>query len=334
MKTHLRILYGADDRFQIVRQTIDVCKDYFSSIKIINSGPLELEKKFVDLPNNTTIETLNFFFGDLESARNALLYDVDVGDYVLWLDADERPSQHLLNNLDKIVFELESTGIRSGRFPGWNHLWHDDGRQLCEVWDYNNELRFPKDYVDYGKKHIDFINGKTNIMPVPTIGRMVKKQHEFTSAGTVFGGHGNIINSKNNIDMHVVMYPIIHLKHDIMVYQSLVTCTYVNPCLNAPIKDGYKPYVNSVEYKLLRDFQKRTGVKTQNDLCNKLHLHIDKAFKEEFKQLCLLPEFRDSNLYDNFFKHYHVWAERYDVSWKTPPIFCGNVCCKYNNIQL
>lgn len=335
MRVHLRILYGADDRFQIVRQTIDVCKGYFHSIRVVNSGPAELAKQFKDLPPEASVETLNFFFGDLESARNAFLYDVDVGDYVLWLDADERPSQHLLDNLDKIVDELERVQIYQARFPAWSHLWHDDGRQLCEKWTYDDPIRFPKDSDDYGRVHLaQLAKGERDRIPVPTIGRMVKKCHPFTSAGTNFGGHGNIVNKKNCIDMHIVMYPICHLKHDIMVYQSFVTCTYVNPCLNSPIKDGYKPYTQSVEFKKLREFQKRTGVKTQNDLCWKLHLKPDLQFKQELKELMMSPEFKDSKLYDNFFQHYHVWANKYNLSWKTPPIFCGNVCCKYNHIQL
>lgn len=334
MKTHLRILYGADDRYQLVRQTIDVCKGYFSSIKLINSGPLELELQFKDLPTEASVETLNFFFGDLESARNAMLYDIDVGDYIFWLDADERPTQYLLDNLDKIIFELEKTKVYSGRFPGWNHQWNDDGVQMCEEWTYNNPWRFPKDADDYGIKHLANIRGENPIIPIPTIGRMVKKCHSFTSAATNFGGHGNILNHKSNESMYIVMYPIVHLKHDIMVYQSAVTCTYVNPCLNSPIKNGYKPYVNSIEFKKLREFQKRTGVKTQNDLCYKLHLNIDKEFKSDFKKLCACSEFVNSVLYDNFFKHYHVWANHYDISWKTPPTFCGKICCKYKYIQL
>lgn len=334
MKTHLRILYGADDRYQIVRQTINVCSDYFSTVKIINSGPKELEKKFDNLPANTSIETLNFFFGDLESARNAFLYDVDVNDWVVWLDADERPSQHFLDNIEKMEFEMEHNRIVSARLPGWNHQWDENGKQLCEEWTYNDPLRFPKDAEDYGLKHLAQMRGESSVIPVPTIGRMVKKLHPFCSAATNFGGHGHIINFKNDHIMRIVMYPIIHLKHDIMVHQSFVTCTYVNPCLNAPIKNGYKPYVNSIEYKKLREFQLKTGVRTQNDLCFKLHLHPDIQFKNEFKDLCLCEEFRNSVLYDNFFKLYHVWAEKYDLSWKTPPIFCGKVCCKYKNIQL
>lgn len=334
MKIHLRILYGADDRYQIARNTIDVCDGYFETMKLVNTGPCELSKRWKWLPKNTVFENFPFFFGDLESARNALLYDVDVGDYVLWLDADERPTQHLLDNLDRIAWELDKSGAYSGRFPGWNHLWADDGSRLTEEWRYEVSQRFPVDAEDYGHKHVAHMKGENSICPVPTIGRMVKKLSPWCSAGTNFGGHGNIINGKNNITMHIVMYPICHLKHDIMVYQSAVTCTYVNPCLNAPVKDGYKPYINSAEYKKLRDFQNMTGVKTQNDLCNKLHLSIDSQFKQEFKQLLLCNEFRNSTLYDNFFRLYHVWPERYDLSWATPPIFCGKECCRYKNIQL
>lgn len=334
MKTHLRILYGADDRFQMVTQTLDVCKDYFDTIRVVNSGPAELAKQFKKIPQNASIETLNFFFGDLESARNAFLYDVDIGDYVLWLDADERPTQHLLNNIDRIIHELEETKFYSARLPSWNHIWDDDGKQVTENWSYEDPLRFPKDAIDYGEKWNANLRKETSVIPVSTTGRFVKKLNPFMSAATNFGGHGHILNHKNVHDMRIVMYPITHLKHDIMHYQSICTCTYVNPCLNAPVKDGYKPYINSVEFKKLREFQTKYGIRTQNDLCWKLHLTPDEEFRGWLKELFLCQEFKDSKLYDNFFKYYHVWADRYNLSWKTPPTFCGKICCRYKHIQL
>lgn len=333
MRFHLRILYGADDRYQIARQTLDVCKDYFHTIRVVNSGPPELKDKFKDLPPNTTVETLHFFFGDLESARNAMLYDVDVGDYVLWLDADERPSQLMLDNLEFIASEVERRQVWGVRFPGCNHEWNTDGTPRHGMWDFDNRDAFPKHAEEYGEK-MTLANQGKGPFPLGTIGRMLKKLHPLAGANTNFGGHGNLINYKNNFDMFVTRFPIIHLKHDIMIFQSAATCTYVNPCLNAPIKDGYKPYANSVEFKKLREFQIRTGAKTQNDLCRKLHLYPDPQFKAELKELLLCEEFRNSQLYDNFFKHYHVWAGKYDCSWKTPPIYCGNNCCRYKNIQL
>lgn len=334
MKTHLRILFGADDRYQLVQQTIDVSAEYFDTVRIVNSGPSELALQFHTLPKNVCIETLNFFCGDLESARNAFLYDVDLGDYVLWLDADERPTKLFLDNIDKIIAETEQRKIWGVRSIGCNHLWADDGRCLHGEWDFNDKYKFPLNAEDYGEKENAFLRGEYPVRPNSSIGRMVKKVSPFISSATNFGGHGNILNYKNNYDMFYAPYPLIHIKHEIMVFQSFVTCTYVNPCLNAPIKDGYKPYVNSVEYKMLREFQIRTGVKSQNDLCKKLHLNIDLKFKNELRSLFESPEFANSVLYDNFFKHYQVWAKRYDLSWKTPPVFCGKPCCRYNNIQL
>ena len=67
MKIHLRILYGADDRFLFVKNTIDVCQKYFDTIRVVNTGPIELEKQFQDLPSNVVVETLNFCCGDLEA---------------------------------------------------------------------------------------------------------------------------------------------------------------------------------------------------------------------------------------------------------------------------
>jgi len=333
MNFHLRILYGADDRYQIVRQTLDVSKDYFKTIRVVNSGPDELKNRFHDLPDNTTVETLNYFFGDLESARNSMLYDVPVGDYVLWLDADERPSQLLLENLQEIGEEAERRKIWGVRFPGCNHEWNPDGTHRHGTWDFNNENAFPKTAEDYGMKLHLAEHGK-GPHPLGTVGRMVKKVNSLISANTNFGGHGNILNWKNNHDMFVTRYPIMHFKHDIMIYQSSVTCTYVNPCLHAPIKNGYKPYAESAEFKKLREFQVRTGAKTQNDLCRRLHLYPDPRFKMELKELFMCDEFKNSTLYENFFNRYHIWAGKYDCCWRTPATYCGNNCCRYKNIQL
>jgi hypothetical protein len=234
--------------------------------------------------------------------------------------------------LEEIVAYSNKCGIVGVRLPGCNHLWKDGKRH--GHWNFNNRYDFPFDAEDYARKMSDYHEKRHPHGPIGTIGRMMKKTSVHFSANTNFGGHGMIINHKNNFDMFCTRFPIVHLKHEIMVFQSHCTCTYVNPCLNAPVKDGYKPYAKSVEYKKLRDFQKRTGVKTQNDLCERLHIHPDQRFKEELKELFLCEEFKNSQLFDNFFKHYHVWAGKFDCSWATPAIYCGESCCRYNHIQL
>lgn len=70
MKKHLRILYGADDRFELVKETIGVCLGYFDTIRISNSGPRSLSEKLrKSLHPSVVVEDLNHFLGDLDSAR-------------------------------------------------------------------------------------------------------------------------------------------------------------------------------------------------------------------------------------------------------------------------
>jgi hypothetical protein len=347
MKIHLRILYGADDRFEIVKHTLNVCQGYFDTIKLINSGPVELYNKLTTiLPNNGSVEQLNYYCGDIESARNAFLYDVDIDDWVFWLDADERPSQHLLNNLDKIIKESDQRDIFIVKPTFISHYFlnnkqHTDWKNMYGIkgadWDFEDTDVFAKNAEDYGDLHIKYNNKKTPYIPIPTVCRLFKKKTHFASADSNFGGHGQILNYRGDIRTFYVPYAINHLKHEIMVYQSCTTCVYFNPTFNANTLNSRKHYMASLEYKKLREFQKKTGVKTQNDLCNNLYINPNFEFKEQFKELCECEEFKNSNLENNLFKHYpEFWSKRYDLNWETPfhDMYCGKLCCKYNNIQL
>ena len=39
MKIHLRILLGPDKRYQLIKNTVDVCDGHFDSIGVLNAGP-------------------------------------------------------------------------------------------------------------------------------------------------------------------------------------------------------------------------------------------------------------------------------------------------------
>lgn len=336
MKIHLRILYGADDRFLFVKNTIDVCHKYFDTIRIVNAGPIELEKKFQNLPPNVVVETMNFYCGDLEVARNCFLYDVDVNDYVLWLDSDERPTQYLLDNLKNIVDICESNNSYIVRFPFIPHFWEGNTNNIlhpkCVDFMYNFDS-YPHDTTDFHNKCQLFAHGKIGIQPHTAIDRFFKKTRRQCSALTNFGGHGSIYNTSCEDSWVYVRYPINHYKPDVTIYQSATTSVYFNPCINISTIDGVSMYLNSDEYKMLRDFQTRTGVVTQNDLCYKLHINFDKQFKYEFKLLCENSKFVNSTLLSNLFTHWSKWSNLYDLSWETPYVYCGGECCKYERLQ-
>jgi len=340
MKKHLRVLYGADDRFEFVRNTINVCKDYFDTIRVVNSGPPVLVQKFINLPPNVHIETLNFYCGDLEMVRNSFLYDVDIGDYVLWLDSDECPTQFLLDNIDVVINTCEVNKVNIVRFPFIPHFWNAGTNILSfpvHFVDNNfkeNFSRYPIDHNDWSKKCEDYAAGRTKTNPNGISDRFFKKTHKNVSAITNFGGHGSIYNGSEYDDWRYVRYPICHYKPYIAIYQSGTTSVYFNPCINISTVHGSKTYLDSIEYKMLREFQRKTKVITQNDLCYKLYINIDLEFKSMFKQLCESPELRNSKLLSNCFNHWTIWSEKYDLDWKTPHVFCGGECCKYKDIQI
>ena len=49
MKKHLRLLYGADDRFQFVSETVKFCHEYFDTVRILNTGLKEFGDNFKNL---------------------------------------------------------------------------------------------------------------------------------------------------------------------------------------------------------------------------------------------------------------------------------------------
>jgi hypothetical protein len=322
-----------------VKNTIDVCQKYFDTIRVVNTGPIELEKQFQDLPSNVVVETLNFYCGDLEASRNCFLYDVDINDYVLWLDSDERPTQYLLNNLKNIIHTCESSNSFIVRFPFIPHHWDAHTNVIrfpvgesCKDFMYNFDS-YPIDHADWCMKSIRFHTNQSNINPNVAVDRFFKKTRHQCSAVTNFGGHGGIYNTSSEEPWVYVRYPICHYKPDIAIYQSATTSVYFNPCINISISDGVSEYLNSEEYKILREFQKRTGVITQNDLCYKLHLNLDKQFKDEFKLLCENSKFVNSTLLSNLFTHWSKWSTLFDLSWETPHVYCGGECCKHENLQ-
>lgn len=307
MKKHLRILFGADNRFKYVNDTIQVSHNFFDTVRIVNTGPDVLTEQFINLPPNVSIETLNFFYGDLEVARNNFLYDVDIGDYMMWLDSDERPSQSLLNNIDFLIDELEKTDALNAIFSVIPHIWEDED-----------------DKLSIGCLH------------VPSLNRMVKKVHKYTSAISNFGGHGEIYNYDNFDKWYACSGDIgfiNHYKSRLSIAQSAFTSVFANPCINSSVIDATSEYEKSDEFKLVTEFKLFHKVISNTDLIKKLYFERDEEFIADLKLLAENPILINSKLTSNYYKEWHMFSKKYNFSWETPDGFCGKDCCKYTNLQ-
>lgn len=310
MRKHLRILYGCDDRYQVVANTVKVCENYFDTIQIINSGPEEFAEH-IRSRVNVEVTQFNQFF-EIESCRRAQIKDIPWNDWVMWLDADETPSVQLLYHLDENVDFCERNGIDLIRYY-WSEL-----TEGVHQHPFPNEERLKKVENVFAARR--FIKRKPGI--------------QLSSA---FGAH-EVFRNKNEKWIYIP-YPMIHHKSRLQYYQSVTFSGFMNPTVhydcNRPISD----VLNTPEYKSLKAFQRRWKTFTSNDLVRKLKIEKNETYKAELKELFMsFPRAEGHGLkHDDAiitFKFMRNFAEDYDLNVESPYYQCGQACCKYGNIQL
>jgi hypothetical protein len=317
MKKHLRILYGCDDRFEITKKTVELCQGHFDTITILNSGPIEFFEK---LRNNLSANVIQFNkFIELESARRALFCNIPINDWVLWLDADERPSKELLENIDNIITIAENGGKNSIAM-----IWqeHCDGR-VCHV---TKPLPTLDDLRD--------TSGPYFMAP-----KLVKIEGDLFF-NTNFGSHEICRNVSERILR--VPYIVHHFKSHVQYCQSILYSGYFNPFVHVNISNIniLKTCINLPEFIKLRELQKKYNVYTSNDLVKKIKIEKNKDFIDEIKQLFLtFPGIDDYNNQSSSYvfvsnkEHYisfvqmHRLAHLYDLSLDTPNYECTEECC-------
>lgn len=323
MKKHLRILYGCDDRFDIAVNTVKVCNKYFDTITILNSGPKEFYEKIKNnIPINVEVKQLEKFL-EIESCRRAIIEDVPNNEWVLWLDADERPSPQLLNDFDNMLNLADS-----GDFNIIRLIW-------CE---HTEGIRCPV-HEPIPKTHEELKNGLNVNYFMPF--RLVKKE-ECIGVASNFGAHELFVLNEENI-----MYSpniVFHMKSHIQYYQSVVFSGFLNPFahVNCSNLELLRDCLNHKNYVDLRKFQKRTGVFTSNDFVRKIKIEKDESFIKEVKELFF--SFNNTDIsgglgmqHNNIgvtFKFMKDFAEKYNLNVESPHYPCNNPCCVYDDVQL
>jgi len=317
MKKHLRILYGCDDRFEITKKTVELCQGYFDTITILNSGPIEFLEK---LKNNLSANVIQFNkFIELESTRRAVFHNIPINDWVLWLDADERPSKELLKNIESIISIAENENKNSIAM-----IWqeHCDGK-VCHV-----------------------------TKPIPTLDSLRDTSGPYFMSPKLIKIEGNLVFNTNfgaheicrNVNERILRVPYLvhHFKSHIQYCQSVLYSAYFNPFVHVNISDlnTLKTCMNLPEFLKLRELQKKYSVYTSNDLVKKIKIEKNELFINDIKQLFLtFPSFDDysnpsssynfiSNKehYSSFFQMHRV-AHLYDLSLDTPYYECKEECC-------
>jgi len=307
-RKHLRILYGCDDRFQLTVDTVKVCLPYFDTVRVINSGPSEFYQKLRDaLPLSAEIEQLNWFL-EIESARRAMAWSVPWDEWFVWLDADHRPSQAFLENLDDRIELAEKNG-------------NDHIRPVCA--EHLNGVYYPPSFIP---KDWDELMSKGQGMYCP---RNIIKKKRGIRVTSNFGAHEEFDNEvRSETYMPFILH---HMKSLIQRPQGVALAGYTNPLVHLDISTAEKmaTIMSHPDYLALKAFQRKHKVITSNELIRKLRIEKDETFKKEMKEMC-------RGFSDDYytFSHLKKMAVEFDLDFESPHFVCGKECCKFGNVQL
>lgn len=315
MKKVLSILYGIDDRYEMVKRTILVCEPYFDKIHIVNSGVIEFEDKLKSISNKIEIRTIENYHGDKEFCWRAHFYGLDQGDWVLWLDSDERPTQDLLDDIDNIIKECESSKKTNVRFLSYTHHLND-GKLKFDDLDFKNFINQRK------------INPGNSFL----FDRFIKIDKSQTNPISVFGDHGFIMSNKEHHGFWIYKPHVInHYKSN---KQLAITCTltmFFNPLTHFSDLNRINGTLNSEEFNIFENFKKETGIFTQNQFYKSIVIDKNVDITNKFKEMCRSDLFKNSKyLYNGMYN----WVVNHDLNFEMIEYYCGNECCKYKNIQL
>lgn len=338
MKKHLTILYGSDRKTNIVTNTVYVCSDYFDKITIINTAipqfKSELESNLLslNLGDKLHIEDIGYHIQETDAPRRVALQNMEVGDWLMWLDADERPTQHILNCLDELIEKFNESGINNCRFPVMDHLSdknHQNGKLFLN--------RFQDKEYTYDEMQLK--NPQTRkeweSVGAPFLMSRLYRKDAGVCVESNFGGH-SWIHNKLRGNWEYCPHYINHYKSHQQSVLSCVLHTYFNMQANTSVLEHANELLKSEEFLKLREFQKRTGVILSDDLIRKLYIEKDECFKQELKLLLDTDIYKNSVIGPGDYKHYYKWAHDFDLSLDIPEetLICGRPCCKYKKIQL
>lgn len=322
MKIHLRILLGPDRRYNLIKNTVSVCKTYFDTIGVLNAGPElfynEMRAMLTDDVN--VIHHPDFF--DIECARRHLIADVPENNWVLWLDGDETPSPMFLENMRNIVDECERDGINVITLPWYLHM---DGRP---------EHEYEKFFETLASRNMDeFLTTNKHYFSPKRFIKNVKNKYVQSN----WGAHE--LYKFENEKMRYYGYIINHYKSFHDWAQSPVWHLFMNPLVhNLVTMDQIENVMDLDIYKKVLDIKIKHNVYTSSEFIERV-VNEDTLFLNDFKKIFDTIENLDLNLHDqtdtkNIHRMYQfikTFIYKYNFDFKLNPTYkvCESICCKY-----
>jgi len=286
-KVHLRIVYGADERYSLVRNTILTHHKYFDSVLIWNSGPDENSKVFDNLllhvPN---LKVFNYgkcyHMTNPEDATRGFTMDIPDGEWLLYLDSDWRLPESFLINMRKEIDIMEK--------ENFNHLFstqigHHNG-PITNSWEAGKS--------NYTQEQIDGIIKQTNTDSYgqPILQRVDKKN---IWCDSFIGNHGYMLHVPYNKKHLQHMYHFHIRNYNPESYcQSMVPLSWWYMGHHVFPTEDHVYIQNSWEYRRFEQFKENHKCYTSNELFRRIK-NNDEKFLKDLEKMFL--GFEDSKIF-------------------------------------
>jgi hypothetical protein len=323
-KVHLRIIYGADERYPLVRNTILTHYKYFDSVLIWNSGPDENAKVFDNLlscvPNAKVFNYGRYYhMTNPEDATRAFTVDIPDGEWLLYLDSDWRLPESFLINMRKEIDIMEK--------ENFNHLFSSQFSH--HIGSITNDWESTK--INYTQEQLIEMAKSTSIDSYgqPILQRVDKKN---IWCDSFIGNHGYMLHIPYNKKHIKYMYHF-HIKDygDHSICSSVIPLAwwYIGHIGNHFSTEDQMYIQNSWEYKALEQFKSDHKCYTSNQLFEKLK-STDQSFTSDLKSLFLL--FEKSTIYpcQQMYKMAVEFNMKFLETFEETKCNCNGICCLYD----
>lgn len=299
---HLCILAGADNRYAYLRDTVHLSRQYFAAIHLIDTGSTDGTESLGRI-EKVCYRRLAGWRDDWPQAYSEATRDIPYGDWFLFLDSDERPSQHLLDCLADDLQQLENEQQNCAYLPAMLHL---GGRPFSlETHDPATLLAaWPATHEEY--LHHPCWTKRILIKLLPTT---------FLGAN---GAHCSYAQAAEQGRYLPRFYNHYKSEHEVAV--STVLCSWSR-------LEAYAVPVDSPEWRRHGALRESTGLRSASAFLRAVRRgRVPSAWLEFWKTL-------ESSRFPTL-GEYWKFAFRFGFSTTIDAGFCGYSCCRYRGEQL